>query len=140
MPTQSENLSKYLCLDYGSGNVGVALANSETRMAFAHSVLKNDKDFLQHLKDLVKQEEISAIVIGIPSYMNKKENEYLGKIIGKIIEKELKIAVFYQDEMFTTKMAHNNLIERGVKGIKRFDDQEAARIILQEWLDVQVQN
>jgi len=27
---------------------------------------------------------------------------------------------------------------QGKKGIKRFDDQEAARIILQEWLDENV--
>jgi RNase H-fold protein (predicted Holliday junction resolvase) len=41
----------------------------------------------------------------------------------------------YQEEMFTTKQAQRNLIEKGVKGIKKFDDQEAARIILQGWLD-----
>lgn len=140
MPEQSEKLVKYLGLDYGSSNVGAALANSETRMAFAHGVLKNDKDFLKNLKELAEKEEISAIVIGIPSYGDKKEEEYPGKIIGKIIEKELEIKVFYQDEMFTTRMAQANLKETGMKRVKRFDDQEAARIILQEWLDGQAQN
>jgi len=43
--------------------------------------------------------------------------------------------VEYQNEMFTTKMAQANLIERGEKGVSQHDDEEAARIILQEWLD-----
>jgi RNase H-fold protein (predicted Holliday junction resolvase) len=39
--------------------------------------------------------------------------------------------------MFTTREAQRNLIEKGVKGIKKYDDQEAARIILQNWLERQ---
>ena len=34
-----------------------------------------------------------------------------------------------------TKMAQQNLIERGMKNVSKYDDEEAARIILQEWLD-----
>ena len=45
------------------------------------------------------------------------------------------IRIEYQNEMFTTKMAQANLIERGVKHVSLHDDEEAARIILQEWLD-----
>lgn len=45
------------------------------------------------------------------------------------------VSIAYQDEMFTTKMAQQNLIERGVKHVSKHYDEEAARIILQEWLD-----
>ncbi len=55
--------------------------------------------------------------------------------IGKKMEKELGVPVLYHEEMFTTKMAQDNLKEKGVKGVKKYDDQEAARIILQSWLD-----
>ena len=41
----------------------------------------------------------------------------------------------YQNEMFTTKIAHERLIEKGVRNIKAHDDEEAARVILEEWLD-----
>jgi RNase H-fold protein (predicted Holliday junction resolvase) len=37
--------------------------------------------------------------------------------------------------MFTTKMAQENIKKRGEKNISKMDDQEAARIILQSWLD-----
>jgi RNase H-fold protein (predicted Holliday junction resolvase) len=37
--------------------------------------------------------------------------------------------------MFTTKMAQFNLRERGMKHVSKHDDVEAARIILQAWLE-----
>ena len=38
------NISHYLGIDYGKSNVGLALADSETKMAFAYKTLKNDKN------------------------------------------------------------------------------------------------
>jgi RNase H-fold protein (predicted Holliday junction resolvase) len=52
-----------------------------------------------------------------------------------MLEKELGVPVAYQDEMFTTKMAQENIKARGGRNIAAADDQEAARIILQSWLD-----
>jgi len=37
--------------------------------------------------------------------------------------------------MFSTKMAQANLLEKGMKNVGKFDDQESAKIILQSWLD-----
>ncbi len=45
--------------------------------------------------------------------------------------------VHFIPEMFTTRMAQANLRERGLSKEIGFDDQEAARILLQEWLDTQ---
>ncbi|MDO8529234.1 MAG: Holliday junction resolvase RuvX [bacterium] len=136
MPTKDKNsVSYFLGIDYGRSNVGLALADSETRMAFAHETLKNDKDLLQKIAELVEQKNVKQIIIGIPSYVFNKEAELEIKDFGELVEKTIKIEVFYQNEMFTTKTAHNNLIEKGVKGIKKFDDQESARIILAEWLE-----
>jgi len=124
-----------LGIDYGASSVGLALADTETKMAFAYGKIKNDKNLLQKLSEIIKKENAQISVIGIPSHINRKKAEYAGENLGNILEKTTKIKVFYQNEMFTTKIAQDNLIMRGIKGIKRFDDQEAARIILQEWLD-----
>lgn len=127
--------SHYLGIDYGKSDVGLALADTETKIAFSYGKIKNDKNMLHRIVEIVEKENIGKIIIGIPSYVNRESVEYEGEKIGKIIEKIMKIKVFYQNEMFTTKMAQANLIERGIKGIKKHDDEEAARIILQEWLD-----
>lgn len=136
MKTKKEHeIFNYLGVDWGKADIGLALADGETRIAFAYKTLNNDKDFLQNLAEIIAKENIKEAVIGIPSYINREEIEYDGETLGKIMEANLGVRVRYQNEMFTTKMAQANLLEKGVKKIKRYDDQEAARIILQEWLD-----
>jgi len=126
---------KVLGIDYGESRVGLAIADSETRIAFAYATLDNDKNFIQRLIEIIERENISKVIIGIASHINRESIVYPGERLGEFLKNKLKIEVEYQDEMFTTKMAYQNLIEKGVKGVKKYDDQEAARIILQSWLD-----
>jgi len=136
MTTEKEHeIFNYLGIDWGKANIGLALADGETRIAFAYKTLDNDKDFLRNLAEIIAKESVKKVVIGIPSHINREKVEYEGETLGKIMEANLGVNVYYQNEMFTTKMAQANLIEKGVKKIKRYDDQEAARIILQDWLD-----
>lgn len=128
----SEN---YLGLDWGSVNIGVALAHAETGIAMAYTTYKNDASILVKLGKSIAVENIGTIIIGIPSYGSKDTTEYAGETMGAILEKKFSVHVEYYNEMFTTKMAQSNLIERGVQAVSKHDDAEAARIILQEWLD-----
>lgn len=125
----------FLGIDWGATNVGISFAESETRMAFAVGTLHNDSDLLQKIGELIFSREIGTVVIGIPSYVNREEVVYEGEKLGADIEHHFPVRIAYQNEMFTTKMAHANLKEQGMRHIARFDDAEAARIILQEWLD-----
>lgn len=134
-PQNSPKISHYLGIDYGTADVGLALADEETKMAFAYKKLKNDKQFLQNLAEIIKEKNVKTVIVGVPSYVNREEVEYDSEKFGKLLEKNIGVEVEYQNEMFTTKMAQAHLIEKHVKGIKRYDDEEAARIILQEWLD-----
>lgn len=147
-------ISHILGIDYGKAKVGLALAEDETRIAFVYTTLKNDKNFLDNLVKIIEKESVGKIIIGIPSYVNHKKVLYegdpvkfsekkgffsenngarkLGAMIAKVLP-EMKIE--YQDEMFSTKMAQANMVEKGMKNVGKFDDQEAAKIILQSWLD-----
>lgn len=131
-----EKPKSYLGIDWGAVNVGVAIADGETKVALAYGILKNDKHLLEKLGEIVSKENITDVIIGIPSYINRKEVEYEGEKLGKLIEKLFSVNVVYQNEMFTTKIAQARLIELGEKKVSKRDDAEAARIILQEWLDV----
>ncbi|OGI18680.1 MAG: hypothetical protein A3J06_01650 [Candidatus Moranbacteria bacterium RIFCSPLOWO2_02_FULL_48_19] len=139
--------NNYLGIDWGSVKVGVALAHDETRLALAYATLENTKELLSRLGEIIAREHIGTVVIGIPvrnamrngaggsSYINREEVEYAGEKLGRLLRQRFSVRVEYQNEMFTTKMAQANLIERGEKGVSQHDDEEAARIILQEWLD-----
>jgi len=135
MSIQSQNeaeIRHILGIDFGTAKVGLAMADSELKIASAYKTLENNKDLLDNLAEIIRANEIDMIIFGTTEYNGQADDKMK---FGKQIEQKLGIKVEYQSEMFTTKMAENNLIERGLKNVKRFDDQEAARIILQEWLD-----
>jgi putative transcription antitermination factor YqgF len=124
----------YLGLDWGSSKVGVALAHEETGIALPYGVLKNDEKLLEEIGALLQKEEVGTVIIGIhksDTYKGDHEGEKLGKRIAERFE----VAVEYQDEMFTSKMAQSNLIAQGYSQVSSQDDTEAARIILQSWLE-----
>lgn len=131
-------ISSFLGVDFGKSKIGLAIADGETRMAFAFDTLKNDKDFLNKLKEIIERENVAIIVIGMTKH-EKDEQSAQEKIqFAKLLETEIGVEIVFHDEMFTTKMAHANIKMRGGRNIAKTDDQEAARIILQEWLDLNV--
>lgn len=129
-------MTKYfLGIDYGEAKVGLAIADSETRIAFAYGKLANDKNFYKNILAIIKKEKIGKVIIGIPSRINRDETEYAGEKLGEYLKNVEKIPVEYQDEMYSTKIARENLKEKGMRDINRFDDEESARIILDSWLE-----
>lgn len=127
-------MGNYLGLDWGKAKIGVALAHEETRLAMAYGVFPNDGKLLEVLGVLFEQEDIGTVVIGVHSkgtFVGEPEAEKLGKQIAE----RFSVQVVYQDEMFTSKMAQQNLIAKGEKYVSAHDDAEAASILLQSWLD-----
>ena len=124
-----------LGIDFGKSKIGLAIADEETRMAFAFDTLVNDRNFLKKLKEIVKKEDVKAIVMGMTKHDKDLESAKEKMVFAEIIEKEIGMPVVFQDEMFTTKMAQDNIKQRGGRNIAKTDDQEAARIILQSWLE-----
>lgn len=149
--------SRVMAIDYGKAKVGLAMADMETKIAFAYNTLENNEKFLDNLIEIIKKEGIDKIIIGIPEYNlsnchpeldSGPKNRKIGcrnkfgmtkcieyEKLGQKLKEKINVEIEYQDEMFTTKMAEDKLKEKGIKNIKRFDDQEAAKIILQDWLD-----
>jgi putative holliday junction resolvase len=139
--SKTANTSHFLGVDFGKAKIGLAIADSETRIAFSYGVLKNDKKLMKNLTNIIEKERIGKIIIGVQMEVRPPAGGRTSKPIGEIdkftesIRNGLNILVEYQNEMYSTREAERNLIEKGAKKIKRFDDQEAARIILQSWLD-----
>ena len=155
--SKNANISHYLGVDFGKAKIGLAVADSETRIAFSYGVLKNDKKLMKNLANIIEKKGIRKIIIGDSSLISSppaKEgirgvvfsaqlkplrptgtSPWQGRRFGETVAKKLNIPVELQDELFSTQQAERNLKEKGAKKIKRFDDQEAARIILQSWLE-----
>ena len=125
----------YLGIDWGEKKVGVAIADSETKIAFSLATLPNDKRLIDAIGNLVEARSVREIVIGIPSHVNRERVEYGGEKLGKQLAERFHLPIHFENEIFTTKMARAELIERGVRGnLDAQDDREAARIILGSFL------
>jgi len=126
-------ISHILGVDFGKSKVGLAVADTETKIAFVLTTLENNKELFDNLARIIAEKEIGRIVLGVTEYGNLEDEEK--KAFGERLKNKLNISVEFHNEMFTTKMAQDNLKEAGVKNISKDDDSESAKIILQSWLD-----
>ncbi|MBI4091346.1 Holliday junction resolvase RuvX [candidate division WWE3 bacterium] len=122
---------RFLGIDYGTKRVGLALSDEYGKIAFPHSVLKNSRDFLSELSEIVKKEGVKAIVFGESLDYKRKENPIMKDVrkLKERIEKELKIRVYLEPEILTSAEA------RRARGRHDLIDASAAAIILQSFLE-----
>lgn len=134
-------MSVILGIDYGDKRIGLALSDPEETLARRFLTLENSPQAIADLEEIIRENGVGKIVMGIPlgfsgvSEQTKKVEAFLAKL-----EAEIEIPIARMNEIFTSKMAQENLISSGVKDLKAVLDQEAARIILQDYLDVQNRN
>lgn len=126
-------MKNFLGIDWGEKKIGVALAHAETRVAVTYGTWPVDAHLWPILREIVSLEGIGTIVLGDPEHPDTQNQESLQKFKNKL-ERDLRVTVVLQNEMFTSKMAAHNLreVEQRAKGAP--DDAEAARIILSDWL------
>lgn len=134
---------KYLGLDLGTKTLGVAISDRCGLIANIYrtiSFVQHDYDqLLPILKDIVTNEQITKIVLGLPKNMDGSISERGNITISfqKKLESYLGIEVVLEDERWTTKQANKILLEADLSRKKRKTkiDQIAATIILQSYLD-----
>lgn len=134
-------MSRAMGLDLGTKTIGIALSDPSYLIAQAKETIqrKSFEEDLEKLEDLIRKEQVEAIVIGLPRHMNNDLGKSARRSLsfGKALEERFSLPVYYQDERLTTVSAERVLIESGVRREKRKDyiDAIAASFILQTWLD-----
>ncbi len=124
---------KILGVDYGKSKIGLAIGDSETKMAEPLKVF-SIKYLVLSIKDIVAENEIEKIVVGVPG--GRIENEI--KEFGEKLKKATSVVLEYFDETLTTQDAQKVLIESGRsrKSRKKKEDAMAASLMLQYYLEV----
>ncbi|GAS83548.1 MULTISPECIES: Holliday junction resolvase RuvX [Paenibacillus] len=132
---------KILGLDYGDRRIGVAASDAFGWTAQGLEVLerRRDEGEFARIAELVREHEISEIVVGLPKNMNGTVGPR-GEICIAFAERlrdELNLPVHLWDERLTTMAAERTLIEADVSRKKRKQvvDKMAASLILQNYLD-----
>ena len=115
---------RYLGLDFGLKRIGLAKSDPSGFIAQFYKTIyvsRNQEKVFAELSTIVENEEIEAIVIGIPYHMNgdKGEKGLMAEAFGESLKDYVSIPVFYEDERLTTVSAERILIEGNMSRKKR---------------------
>ena len=121
-------IKRYLGIDWGEKRIGLALGDSENKLATPFKVAENISDLVK----IIKEEKVDALVIGLPKKMsgdktiNPKFTNFL-----KILKEKIEIEIFLIDERLSSVQA--DTLKNKKIGQQR--DSVSAMIILQNYFD-----
>lgn len=137
-------MNRILGLDVGTKTVGVALSDALGWTAQGLTTLKinyaEESYGLEEISQIVKDNNVSKIVVGLPKNMNNTVGESGDRSIhySKLLEKKLPdVRIILWDERLSTIGAERSLLEADLSRKKRkaVIDKMAAVFILQGYLD-----
>lgn len=134
-------MARILGLDVGDKTIGVALSDPMLIAAQPYETIKRSKAKfdLNRIEEIVNENDVSLIVVGLPKNMNNTMGPQSMKVISfvDLIKKRIDIDIVYQDERLTTVQSESVLIDMNVRRENRKShiDKIAASFILQTYLD-----
>ena len=95
---------KFLGIDYGDKKVGLATSDEEGNMAFSKEVLENTSSLVENIENIVKSENIDAVVIEESRNFKGEENVIMKRIkpFKESLEKTLNKPVYFEPELFSS--------------------------------------
>jgi putative holliday junction resolvase len=130
---------RYLAIDYGLKRTGLAICDPTETFVSPHSVIPTSEELINKIVEIIKNENVEAIVIGLPFNMDGSSGSQ-AKIVEEFsnhFKKTVTAPIYFQDERLTSFVAEDKLVERNLtrkKKKKRLDALAAAEI-LQAYLD-----
>lgn len=131
-------------LDYGERRVGVAMTDPTGAFAQPLESIQgrgSAERVLERLEELVREYQVSRIVVGLPLHMDgsRGEQAHRAQAFGERVARRLGLPVEYQDERWTSREAERALAPAGASSRRRRRRREqidpvAAAILLRTWL------
>ena len=130
---------RYLAVDHGEKRTGLAICDKSERMASPLKVLLGQAELVRQIVKVVREEEIEAVVVGLPLNMDSTEGPRAKsvRVFGAELEKVAQIPVIYHDERLSSFDAEKKLagLDLTRKKKKKHLDAVAAASILESFLD-----
>ena len=127
-------------IDYGRKRTGVAVTDP-LQIVAGNLATVPTHELLQFIKDYIARESVERIVIGQPVQLNGEPSEsmrYITPFVNRLKKELPDMPVVMYDERFTSTIAHQAMIDGGMKKSDRRDkarvDAIAATIILNDYL------
>lgn len=134
-------MSRILAIDYGKKRTGIAVTDVLQIIANGLTTVQTS-ELMDFLMKYLAQEPVERIIIGHPKQMNNEDSENMKRIVpfvNQLKKKVLNIPIELVDERFTSVLAHQAMIDGGLKKKARQNkalvDEISATIILQSYLE-----
>lgn len=133
-------MARILSIDYGKKRTGLAVTDPLQIIANGLATVSTSTLF-DWLKDYTGREEVERIVIGEPRQANGQPSENLARVqqfVNRWRKAVPQIPIEYFDERFTSVLAHQAMLDGGLKKKDRQNkalvDEISATIILEDYL------
>lgn len=122
---------KIIGIDYGEKRVGVSISDDSGKLAFPLLVLENRGNFLEKIKDIIKEKGVTKIIVGESKNFSGEPNRIMRDIEAFVrdLEKEDGLEIILEPEFLSSHQAQS------LQGKNSMHDASAAAIILQSYLD-----
>jgi len=134
-------MGRILAIDYGRKRVGVAVTD-ELQIISTGLTTVATHEIWNFLKKYLSEEQVDVVVVGEPRDMQNRPSEasrFIEPFVKKLRTTYPDLNVQRFDERFTSKMAHQAMIDGGLKKKKRQDkalvDTLSATLILQSYME-----
>ena len=136
-----KQMARIMAIDLGRKRCGIAVTDPLQIIANGLTTVESHK-LVDFVLNYVKTEEVEQIVIGEPKDMHNNPSDcskYIDPIVNRLKKLLPTMNIVRYDERFTSVMAHQTMIDAGLKKSKRQDkeivDAIAATIILQSFME-----
>lgn len=126
-----------IAIDYGTKKIGIAISTPDHKIAMPFKLIieKSVKRQIEKIIDIINENKICAIILGIPYYMDGSDSDQT-RLVRKFAEKLSKqttLPLYLQDERLTTLEANDYLQNFGLTRKKRHaqDDATSASMLLE---------
>lgn len=122
---------RYLGIDYGAKNVGIAMSDERGDFAYPLKVLENTANLIYDISYISKENNIGEIVVGESKNFAQAENDIMKEIAPfvKKLEDATGMPVRMHPEFLTSMEAER------LQGKNDMHDASAAALILKSYLD-----
>jgi len=134
-------LGRILCIDFGQKRVGIAVTDP-LRIISNGLTTVHSKDIHTFLDNYLKKETVDIIVVGQPKQMNNELSDawrFIEPFVRKLKKQFPEMRIELHDERFTSKMAHQTMLDAGLnkkaRQNKELVDTISATIILQSYME-----
>lgn len=133
-------MGRIMGIDYGRKRTGVAVTDP-LQIVAGNLATVPSHTLIQFIKDYIAHEPVDRIVVGKPSQLNGEPSEsmkYITPFVNRLRKELPDMPIVMYDERFTSTIAHQAMIDGGMKKSDRRDkarvDAIAATIILNDYL------